>query len=145
MLLVSGRSDTEEPEMTIHTPAAAAFTPTGRRANRVRIARSNSATRLRAVLANLTARFNGRRATAAEFLASIGADADTIRRYASQVGKITTKLMREQGVEPKRNGLAVIVRHHHAALVEVNTYPRELLAAATRQYGHTAHLLNGAS
>lgn len=131
--------------MLIHTAARAAYTPTSRRANRTRIGRSNSATRLRAVLARLTARFNGHRFTAAEFLASIGADADTIRRYASQVGKHATRISREQGVEPKRNGLAVIVRHRHAALVEVNTYPVDVLAAAAKQYARTAALLNGHS
>jgi hypothetical protein len=126
--------------MIVHTAARAACAPTSRRANRARIGRSDSATRLRAVLANLTARHNGLRATAAEFLASIGADADTIRRYASQLGIRTSKLMRELGAEPARNGLAVITRRRHAALVEVNTYPRELLAAAAVDYNRTAHL-----
>jgi hypothetical protein len=75
-------------------------------------------------------------------MASIGADADTIRRYASQLGIRTSKLMREQGTEPARDGLALV---GHCRLVEVNTYPVAVLAAAAKSYGRTAALLNGAS
>lgn len=131
--------------MLIRQIARRITTPISRRANRARIGRSGTVTRLRAVLVNLAARFNGRRATAAEFLASIGADAEFVRRYGSVFGKTATKILRERGVEPKRNGLAVIVRHRHAALVEVNTYPVDVLAAAAKQYARTAPLLNGHS
>lgn len=130
--------------MTVHRIAAAirtAFTTLGRH-QRNRVGSSTSTTRLRAVLANLAARVNSNRATAADYLANVlGADADFVRRYGSVFGKTATKLMRESGTEPTRNGLAVVIRHRHASLVEVNTYPVEVLAAAARAYGRTAALI----
>lgn len=132
--------------MLIHTAARAAYTQAAGRAHRVLAGASNSVTRLRTVLASLAARVNGNRVTAADYLTNVlGADADFVHRYGSVYGKTATKLMRESGAEPKRNGLAVVTRHRHASLVEVNTYPVEILRAAAANYARTATLLNGAS
>jgi hypothetical protein len=140
MLLVSGRRDTEEPTMLIHRVARHIATQASRRANRVRIGSHQTVTRLRAVIANLVARVNGNRVTAAAFLASIGADNDTIRRYAAQVGIRASKLARSLGAEPSRDGLAVVA---HRRLVVCNTYPVEILAETVRDYPKVAALLNG--
>jgi hypothetical protein len=124
--------------MLIHSAARAAYTATSRRTNRTRIGAARSVTRLRAVLANLASRVNGDRVTAAAYLTSIGADDDTIRRYASQVGKHATRIQRDSGAEPARNGLAVV---GHRRLVAVNTYPAAVLAEATKAYARTSHLI----
>ena len=131
--------------MTIRPLARRITTATSRRANRILAGTFKSVARLNANLARLVRRVNGDRVTAAAYLTSIGADDDTIRRYASQLGKHATRIMRESGAEPKRNGLAVITRHGRAGLVEVNTYTAAVLADATAGYTRTAHLVNGAS
>lgn len=127
--------------MLIHRLARRIATTVSRRATRALVGTATSAKRLRAVLANLVARVNGDRLTAAAFMASIGADADTIRRYAAQVGIRASKLMRTLGAEPARNGLALVA---HRRLVACNTYPAAVLADTIRDYPKTSHLLIGA-
>jgi len=106
---------------------------------------TQATSRLRAVLANVVARTNRGKVTVAEYLESLGADADLIRRYAPTLGKhVKAAYAAAYGVEPKRTGLAVVGHH----LVRAYAYsPADLgiLHAATAGYGRVAHLVNGAS
>lgn len=78
--------------------------------------------------------------TAAQYLASLGADSETIRRYASSYGRALAKAYRSAtGQEPQQSGWAVA--HHR--LVPVFAYDREHaspLADVAGAYKHTAHL-----
>jgi hypothetical protein len=121
-------------------------TPTGRAA-RVRVGRHDSVARYRAVLEATARRANGIRATAAAYLTGLGADAEFIRRFASQFGKAATRIHRDRlHAEPALDGLAIISargRHgaRHPRLIEVNTYPVAILAHAARSYPRTATLI----
>lgn len=124
--------------MTVRHIARTIATAISRRANRALVGTATSAKRLRAVLAGLVARVNGDRLTAAAYLASIGADDDTIRRYSAQVGIRASKTMRALGAEPARDGLALVARRR---LVACNTYPAAILADTVRDYPKTSHLI----
>lgn len=129
--------------MLIHRIVRRITTQASQRANRVLVGTHNSVTRLRSVLANLVSRVNGNHATAAAYLTStLGADAEFVRRYGSVYGKAATKAYREQyGTDPARDGLAVVRRNGHPALVRVNTYPRAVLADAAAHCPRTAALI----
>lgn len=106
--------------------------------------RFDSVTRRLHNLRLVAARVNAGVVTVAGYLAEIGADADTIRRYASQVGKKAKALAAEKGINAAPAGLAVVGRH----LVRCLAYGRadvEILRAAVAGYGRVSHLLNGAS
>lgn len=79
--------------------------------------------------------------TAAQYLASLGADSDTIRRYASAFGRKVAQAYRSAtGQEPVQSGWAV-ARHR---LIPVYAYRRdqaELLATVARTYKPTAALV----
>lgn len=79
------------------------------------------------------------------FLASLGADPDTIRRYRSSLGRKVAQAYRAAtGQEPTRAGWAVA----HRRLIPVYAYDRQqatLLTTVASSYKPTAHLLNGAS
>lgn len=76
--------------------------------------------------------------TAAQYLAALGADSDTIRRYASAFGRKVAQAYRSAtGSEPVRSGWAVA--HHR--LIPVYAYGRDqaaLLATVARAYKPTA-------
>jgi hypothetical protein len=76
--------------------------------------------------------------TAAGYLASIGADAETIRRFASSFGRKVAQAYRAAtGSEPTRNGLALV----RGQLMRVFAYgDRALLASVARDYHATAAL-----
>lgn len=75
------------------------------------------------------------------YLASLGADSDTIRRYRSSLGrKIAQAWRAATGSEPAKSGWAVA----HDRLVPVFAYDREqaqTLADVTRAYRPTMHLI----
>ncbi|HZP49651.1 hypothetical protein [Actinocrinis sp.] len=75
------------------------------------------------------------------FLASLGADPDTTRRYRSSLGRKVAQAYRAAtGQEPTRAGWAVA--HHR--LIPVYAYDRQqaaLLAEVARGYKPTAHLI----
>ena len=79
--------------------------------------------------------------TAAQYLASLGADSNTIRRYASAFGRKLAQAYRSAtGSEPVRSGWAVA--HHR--LIPVYAYGRDqaaLLATVARTYKPTAALV----
>src|ERR1700744_3998060 len=80
------------------------------RAARPRIGHHMSPARRRAVLTAHVTRFHAtaNTVTAANYLASIGADTDTIRRFAAQLGIQIAKAYRtESRVDPAQTGLAV--------------------------------------
>ena len=78
--------------------------------------------------------------TAAQYLASLGADSETIRRYASSFGRKVAQAWRSAtGSEPVQSGWAVA--HHR--LMPVFAYNRDqaaLLATVARTYKPTAAL-----
>lgn len=78
--------------------------------------------------------------TAAQYLASLGADSETIRRYASSFGRKVAQAYRSAtGQEPVQSGWAVA--HHR--LIPVYAYGRDqaaLLATVARSYKPTAAL-----
>lgn len=78
--------------------------------------------------------------TAAQYLASLGADSETIRRYASSFGRKVAQAYRSAtGQEPVQSGWAVA--HHR--LIPVFAYRRDqadLLATVARAYKPTAAL-----
>lgn len=82
---------------------------------------------------------NAGKTTTAEFLASIGADAETIRRFASSFGRKVAQAYRAAtGSEPTRNGLALV----RGQLMRVFAYAdRSLLESAARGYHATANLI----
>lgn len=128
--------------MTVRRIAYTIATAISRRTGRALTGAHNSTDRLRAVLANLVARVNGDRLTAASYLAQVGADAEFIRRYGSAYGKTATGIHRETyGTDPARDGLAVVTRHGRPALVRVNTYPTAVLAKAAARYARTAEMI----
>lgn len=79
--------------------------------------------------------------TAAQYLAALGADSDTIRRYASAFGRKVAQAFRSATAqEPTQSGWAVA--HHR--LIPVYGYGRdqaELLATVARGYHVTAALV----
>lgn len=80
--------------------------------------------------------------TAARYLASLGADSETIRRYASSFGRKVAQAYRSAtGQEPVQSGWAVA--HHR--LIPVYGYQREdaeILRHAAASYPKTSFLLN---
>lgn len=79
--------------------------------------------------------------TAAQYLASLGADSETIRRFASSFGrKVAAAYRSATGQEPVQSGWAVA--HHR--LIPVYAYGRDqaaLLADTARSYKPTAALV----
>ena len=82
---------------------------------------------------------NAGKVTTAEFLASIGADADTIRRFASAFGRKVAQAYRAAtGSEPTKNGAALV----RGQLMRVFAYAdRSLLESTARGYHATAALV----
>lgn len=111
------------------------------RAARARVGRFDSAARRRDVLARVVQRVNAGLVTVAGYLTQLGADQDTIRRYASQVGKRAKAAYAAKfGVEPARSGLAVVGRH----LARVFAYDEadvEILRQAAVSYPKTSFLI----
>ena len=104
-----------------------------------------SVARRLANLAKTAARVNSGVVTVAQYLAELGADSDTIRRYAGTLGKhVKAAFTAVRGAEPARCGLA-LVGHHLARVFAYGRADTEILRAATAGYGRVAHLLNGAS
>jgi hypothetical protein len=102
--------------------------------------RFNTPARRADVLNRLTARVNAHVLTAASFLRGLGADDDTVRRFASQVGKRAKALAATRGVQPTLTGLAVVGRH----LVRCLAYSQsdaEILRQAVTDYPKTSHLI----
>jgi hypothetical protein len=130
--------------MTVHRIARHIATQASRRANRVLTGTFKSVSRLRSVLGNLVARTNRGKVTVAEYLESIGADADLIRRYAPTLGKhVKAAYAATHGTDPKRTGLA-IVGHHLVRTYAYSPADLSILRAATAGYGRVSHLANGA-
>jgi hypothetical protein len=106
--------------------------------------RHNSATRRAFNLAALAARFNAGRVTVASYLTELGADADTIRRYAATLGKhVKAAYGAKYSAEPVRNAIAIVGRRIVRAFA-YDAGDTEILRAATAGYGRTASLI-GAS
>lgn len=82
---------------------------------------------------------NAGKVTTADYLAAIGADAETIRRFASPFGRKVAQAYRAAtGSEPTRNGLALV----RGQLMRVFAYAdRGLLDATARDYHATAALI----
>lgn len=102
--------------------------------------RFDSVTRRLHNLRQVAERANAGVVTIAQYLAEIGADTDTIRRYASQVGKRAKALAAANGIEPALAGLAVVGRH----LVRCLAYGRsdiEILRQAVAAYPKTSQLV----
>ena len=115
-----------------------------RKARRTRRAtkpgRFDSVTRRQFNLRLIAARVNASVVTAASYLRDLGADDDTIRRYASQLGKRVKALAAAKGITLTLSGLAVVGRH----LVRCLAYDAahvEILRTATAEYQRTAHLI----
>jgi len=107
--------------------------------------RHDSATRRAFNLAALVARFNRGKVTVASYLTELGADADTIRRYAATSGKhVKAAHQAKYSAEPVRGGLAVVGRRIVRAFA-YDAGDTEILRAAVAGYGRVSHLLNGAS
>jgi|GEM_PF-4075456 len=99
-----------------------------------------STARRRAVLLRLAERVNSGVLTAASYLRDLGADDDTVRRYASTLGKRVKALAAAKGITPALSGLAVVGRR----LVRCLAYSPaeiEILRSATADYTRTAHLI----
>ncbi len=102
--------------------------------------RFNSTVRRAYNLRLIAARVNAGVVTVAQYLTELGADPDTIRRYASQVGKRAKALAAAKAVEPALAGLAVVGRH----LVRCLAYDRadaEILREAVASYPKTSFLI----
>lgn len=100
----------------------------------------NSVTRRQYNLRLIAQRANAGVLTAASYLRDLGADDETIRRFASQLGKRVKALAAAKGVQPSLMGLAVVGRH----LVRCLAYDIrdvEILRTATAEYQRTAHLI----
>lgn len=84
---------------------------------------------------------NAGRVTAADYLAQIGADDDTIRRFASPFGRKVAQAYRvATGSEPAQSGAALV----RGQLMRVFAYAdRALLDGAARDYHATAALIAG--
>jgi hypothetical protein len=110
-----------------------------------KVGSARSVARLRAVLTATAVRVNAGLTTIAEYMASLGADGDLIRRFAPTLGKHVAKLWREKtGTEPLKCGLA-LVRSHLVAVFAYDLVDVEILRSAAAGYGRVSHLLNGAS
>lgn len=117
--------------------------PKSQRARSAKPGRFDSAQRRRFNLAQVAARVNSGVVTAASYLRDLGADDDTIRRYASQLGKRVKALAAAKGITPTLAGLAVVGRR----LVRCLAYDIrdvEILRAATADYGRVSFLVEGA-
>lgn len=89
----------------------------------------------------VAARVNAGRVTVAEYLTGLGADADTIRRYASVLGKhVKAAYAAKFDAEPARDGLAVVGRHLARCFV-YEPGDTEILRTATANYNRTAALI----
>ena len=100
----------------------------------------NSVTRRQYNLRLIAQRVNAGVLTAASYLRDLGADDETIRRYASQLGKRVKSMAAAKGITPALSGLAVVGRH----LVRCLAYDIrdiEILRTATAEYQRTAHLI----
>jgi hypothetical protein len=82
---------------------------------------------------------NAGRTTAADYLAEIGADADTIRRFASPFGRKVAQAHRAAtGNDPAQSGAALV----RGQLMRVYAYAdRALLDGVARDYHATATLV----
>lgn len=116
--------------------------PRGRRARKP--GAFDSATRRQHNLRLIAERINAGVITAASYLKQLGADDDTIRRYASVLGKRVKALAASKGIEPALTGLAVVGRHLVRCLA-YSVADVEILRSATADYARVSHLLNGAS
>lgn len=105
-----------------------------------KVGRFNTPERRRDVLARLVARVNANVVTAASYLKQLGADDDTIRRYASQVGKRAKALAAAKGITPTLSGLALVGRHLVRCLA-YDAADTEILRAAVADYPKTSHLI----
>jgi hypothetical protein len=117
-----------------HQPKA----PRARRADKP--GRFDSPERRHLNLALIAARVNAGVRTVASYLRGLGADDDTIRRYASQLGKRAKAMAAAKGITPALSGLAVVGRR----LVRCLAYSPaeiEILRSATADYTRTAHLI----
>jgi hypothetical protein len=85
---------------------------------------------------------NAGKVTTADYLADLGADDETIRRFASSFGRKVAQAHRAAtGSEPTRNGAALV----RGQLMRVFAYAdRALLEATARDYHATSALLGGA-
>jgi sugar/nucleoside kinase (ribokinase family) len=86
---------------------------------------------------------DARLVTVGSFLAALGADADTIRRYAGQVGIRMAKALRAAGGRPGK--VLVLIKHRCRASFRKaqNAYAPELLpllAQVVADYARTAQL-----
>ncbi len=114
--------------------------PKAQRTRHAKPGRFDSAERRRFNLTLIAARVNSGVLTAASYLKQLGADDDTIRRYASQLGKRVKALAAAKGITPTLAGLAVVGRR----LVRCLAYSPaeiEILRSATADYTRTAHLI----
>lgn len=111
------------------------------RTRRSKPGRFDSVTRRLHNLRQVAARVNAGVVTIAQYLTELGADADTIRRYAGTLGKhAKAAFVAARGTEPARCGLA-LVGHHLARVFAYQRGDTELLRAATAGYGRTSHLI----
>lgn len=118
--------------------------PKAERTRHAKPGRFDSVTRRLHNLRLVAERVNAGVVTVAQYLTEIGADSETVRRFASQVGKKAKALAAAKGIEPALAGLAVVGRH----LARCLAYERddtEILRSAVAGYGRVSHLLNGAS
>jgi hypothetical protein len=107
--------------------------------------RFNSPVRRAYTLGRLVERVNTGRVTVASYLADLGADADTIRRYSATLGKhVKAAYQAKYSVEPVRSAIAVVGRRIVRAFA-YDAGDAEILRAAVAGYGRVSHLLNGAS
>ena len=102
--------------------------------------RYDSVTRRLHNLRLVAERVNAGVVTVAQYLAEIGADSETIRKYASQVGKRAKALAAAKGVTPALSGLAV-VGHHLARCLAYARTDVEILRQAVAAYPKTSHLV----
>lgn len=103
--------------------------------------RFNSVARRLHNLRQVAARVNGGVVTVAQYLTELGADAETIRRYAGTLGKhVKAAFIAKTGAEPVRSGLA-LVGHHLARVFAYDRADVEILRAATAGYARTSHLI----
>lgn len=103
--------------------------------------RFDSVTRRLHNLRQVAARVNSGVVTVAQYLAEIGADSDTIRRYAGTLGKhAKAAFVAKRHTEPTRCALA-LVGHHLARVFAYDRADVEILHAATAGYARTSHLI----
>ncbi len=119
--------------------------PKAERTRSAKPGRFDSVTRRLHNLRQVAERVNAGVVTVAQYLGEIGADSETVRRYAGTLGKhVKAAFVAKTGAEPTRNGLA-LVGHHLARVFAYNRADIEILRDAVASYGRVSHLLNGAS